>query len=119
MQTGPDIPAARHPAGGDYAKYATPAYPQTFGELLDWSLARIDNPEQKVCFRMVGQAPLTYAEFARNVHRICNLQTSLGMKKAEHVAIYLPNCTEYAYLYHALGKCGLVMVPLNQILRGE
>ena len=102
-----------------YAKYASPAYPQTFGELLDWSIARIAEPEQKVYFRITGQAPLTYAEFGRNVRRICSLLTALGMQQGEHVAIFLPNCVEYAYLYHSLGKCGLVMVPLNQFLRGE
>lgn len=51
---------APSPAKGGYAKYATSAYPQTFGELLDWSLARVANPEQKVYFRIVGQAPVTY-----------------------------------------------------------
>lgn len=103
----------------DYSAYATSAYPQTFGELLDWSLARIPNPETKVYFRLTGQAPITYAEFARNVGRICNLFVSLGLRKGDHVAIFLPNSMEYAYLYHALSKCGLVMVPLNQFLRGE
>lgn len=103
----------------DYSAYATSAYPQTFGELLDWSLARIPDPETKVYFRLTGQAPITYAEFARNVGRICNLFVSLGLRKGDHVAIFLPNSMEYAYLYHALSKCGLVMVPLNQFLRGE
>lgn len=103
----------------DYSVYATSAYPQTFGELLDWSLARIPDPETKVYFRLTGQEPITYAQFARNVGRICNLFVSLGLRKGDHVAIFLPNSMEYAYLYHALSKCGLVMVPLNQFLRGE
>ena len=107
------------PVPQDYAVYATDAYPQTFGELLQWSLARVPDPEQRNCFRIVGQPPLTYAEFARNVHRICNLFDALGLRKGTHVAIFLPNCAEYAYLYHALAQCGLVMVPLNQFLRGE
>jgi len=102
-----------------YSVYATSAYPQTFGELLDWSLARIPDPETKVYFRLTGQEPITYAQFARNVGRICNLFVSLGLRKGDHVAIFLPNSMEYAYLYHALSKCGLVMVPLNQFLRGE
>jgi acyl-CoA synthetase (AMP-forming)/AMP-acid ligase II len=100
-----------------YSDYATSDYPQTFGELLDWSLARIPNPETKVYFRITGQTPITYAEFARNVGRICNLFMSLGLRKGDHVAIFLPNSMEYAYLYHALSKCGLVMVPLNQTRR--
>src|ERR1700740_407915 len=100
-------------AAKDYAVYAGSDYSQSFAEMVDWSLARLKDPEKKNYFRMTGQDPVTYAEFARNVNRICNMMTSLGMKKGEHVAIYLPNCAEYAYLYHSLSKCGLVMVPLN------
>ena len=70
-----------------YSDYATSDYPQTFGELLDWSLARIPNPETKVYFRITGQTPITYAEFARNVGRICNLFMSLGLRKGDHVAM--------------------------------
>jgi crotonobetaine/carnitine-CoA ligase len=103
----------------DYSVYASADYPQSFAEMVDWSLKRVKDPEKKNYFRITGQDPVTYAEFARNVDRICNMMTSLGMKKGEHVAIYLPNCVEYSYLYHSLSKCGLVMVPLNQFLRGE
>ena len=110
---------ASRPAPADYAVYAGPGYPQTFGELLQWSLARTPDAENRNCFRMVGQPPVTYAEFARQVHRICNLFDRLGLRRGTHVAILLPNCAEYAYLYHALSHCGLVMVPLNQFLRGE
>jgi len=53
------------------------------------------------------------------VNQIANMLLNLSMKKHEHLAIYLPNCIEYAYLYHALSKTGIVMVPLNQFLRGE
>lgn len=107
------------PAPADYAVYASAEYPQTFGELLDWSLARVHDPDNKPCFRMAGQEAISFTAFAHNVNRICNLLTTLGMQKGEHVAIFLPNCVEYAYLYYALSKCGLVMVPLNQFLRGE
>lgn len=103
----------------DYTKYATSDWPQTFGDLLDWSLARIDDPENKPYFRLIDQPPVSYAEFARNVARICNLFISSGLRKGDHVAIFLGNSLEYALLYHALSKCGLVMVPLNQFLRGE
>ena len=112
-------PVSLPAACADYAAYATSAYPQTFGELLDWSLARVDRPEEKIYFRITGGPPVTYAEFGRNVHRVCNLFASLGLTQGDHVGIYLGNCVEYAYLYHALSKCGLVMVPLNQFLRGE
>ena len=40
----------------DYTKYATSDWPQTFGELLDWSLARIDDPENKPYFRLIDHA---------------------------------------------------------------
>ena len=103
----------------NYEVFAGPGYPQTFGKMVDWALERTPNAEQKPYFRITGQEPVTYADFARNVNRISNLFTSLGLKKGDHVAIYLSNCVEYSYLYHSLSKCGLVMVPLNQFLRGE
>ena len=65
----------------DYAVYATNTYPQTFGELLDWSLAWLADPEHKNYLRIVGQPPVTNAAFARNVTRICNVLRALGLKK--------------------------------------
>jgi crotonobetaine/carnitine-CoA ligase len=104
----------------DLPRYESPEYPETYGDILDWSIERLDDPEKKVLFRMSEtDIQVTYAEFGRNVNKICNMLSECGVKKGDHVAIFLPNALEYAYLFHSLGKCGAVMVPVIQFLRGE
>jgi carnitine-CoA ligase len=98
--------------------YGPPDYPETYGGLIDWSLERVKEPDTKILFRMSG-IEVTYSEFSRNVNKICNLLEEIGVKKGDHVAVFLSNCPEYAYLYHALGKCGAIMSPINPFVRGE
>lgn len=43
----------------------------------------------------------------------------LGVKKGDKVAIYLPNCPEYAYSYLAIWLCGATAVPLDFMLTDE
>ena len=98
--------------------YASPDYPETYGDLTDWAIEHVKEPDKKVFFRMVDEA-VTYSEFGQNVNRICNLLKETGIRKGDHVAIFLSSCIEYAYLYHALGKCGAIMCPINPFVRGE
>ena len=98
--------------------YARPDYPETYGELTDWAVNRVKNPETRVYFRM-GDVGVTYAEFRRNVNKICNLLRDRGLRMGDHVALFLSSCLEYAYLFHALGKCGAIMCPINPFVRGE
>jgi crotonobetaine/carnitine-CoA ligase len=98
--------------------YTSPDYPETYGELTDWAIKHVKEPDKKVFFRMVDDQ-VTYSEFGRNVNRICNLLKQTGVRKGDHVAVFLPSCLEYAYLYHALGKCGAIMCPINPFVRGE
>jgi crotonobetaine/carnitine-CoA ligase len=102
----------------DCPVYAHPDYPMTYGELIDWAVARTEKPEEKILFRMLD-TKLTYSEFQENVNRISNFLREMGVRKGDHVAIFLSNCVEYAYLYHSLGKCGAVMIPINPFVRGE
>jgi crotonobetaine/carnitine-CoA ligase len=104
----------------DLPRYESPEYPETYGDILDWSIERLEDPEKKILFRMSEtDIQITYAEFGRNVNKICNMLSECGVKKGDHVAIFLPNALEYAYLFHSLGKCGAVMVPIIQFLRGD
>jgi len=98
--------------------YASPNYPETYGELIDWAIERVKEPDTEVLFRM-SDTELTYSEFGINVNKISNLLKETGVQKGDHVAVFLPNCPEYAYLYHALGKCGAIMSPINPFIRGK
>ena len=101
-------------------EYRAPAYPETYGDIIDWAIRRVEDPENKVFFRLSeGNISVTYADFGRRVDKIANFLRDRGLKKGDHVAIFLPNCLEYAFLYHSLAKCGAVMVPIIKFLRGE
>ncbi len=51
--------------------------------------------------------------------RLANSLTNLGIKKAEKIAIYLPNCPEYIYSYLAIWSCCAVAVPLYFMLNED
>ncbi|MCP4577580.1 MAG: AMP-binding protein, partial [Deltaproteobacteria bacterium] len=75
----------------------------------------------------VGENPFLYfrdqiidfATLDRNVNNAANVLAELGVKKGDHVCLFLPNCPEFIYLWFGLAKLGGVMVPLNVSLRGE
>jgi len=100
--------------------FKAPDYPETYGDLIDWAIKKVKDPEKKVFYRMSGtDIALTYAEFGRKINKVANMLLDLGVKKDDHIGIFLGNCVEYAYLVHALGKIGAVIVPVNQFIRGE
>ncbi|KRB82359.1 hypothetical protein ASE00_09825 [Sphingomonas sp. Root710] len=55
----------------------------------------------------------TYREFNARVNRAANALLSLGLRKGDRIAILLGNCSEMAELLMAVGKCGMVAVPVN------
>ena len=87
----------------------------TFRELLEKRAER-DGTQPFVYFR---DEVLTFAALERKVNRAANALLELGVKRGDHVCLFLPNCLEFLYLWFALAKIGGVMVPLNVHLRGE
>lgn len=100
--------------------FKAPEYPQTYGDLVDWSIKRVNDPEKKILYTIAGtDIALTYGEFGRNVNRVANMLMDEGVKKGDHVSVMLSNCAEYAYLFHSLAKIGAVIVPINQFVKGD
>lgn len=62
---------------------------------------------------------IDFATLDRNANKAGNLFRELGVKKGDHVCLFLPNCPEFIYLWFGLAKIGGVMVPININLRGE
>ncbi|MCP4750020.1 MAG: long-chain fatty acid--CoA ligase [Proteobacteria bacterium] len=62
--------------------------------------------------------PITFKELNRQVNRTARCLQSLGLKKGDRVALFLMNCPEFIYLYFAIAKTGLIIVPLNLRLVG-
>lgn len=55
-----------------------------------------------------------YAEFATRAGAIgAYLQTGLKVRKGDHVALFMPNCTQYLELLYGIWFIGAVPVPIN------
>jgi long-chain acyl-CoA synthetase len=55
----------------------------------------------------------TYLEFNERVNRAANGLLALGLRKGDRVSLLMSNCNEMAEMLMALGKCGMVAVPVN------
>lgn len=62
---------------------------------------------------------ITYRELNRNVNRVANGLTRLGVGSGTGVAILMGNSPEWLYVYFATQKLGAYAVPVNVALRGE
>lgn len=59
---------------------------------------------------------ITFSQLRDNVFTLASGLKSLGLKKGDKTAIYLPNCPEYIYSYLAVWCLGLTAVPLDFML---
>ncbi len=55
---------------------------------------------------------VTYAEYWDNVNRVANGMLSLGVKRGDHVALYIGNMPEFMYCYIAANSIGAAAVPV-------
>lgn len=55
----------------------------------------------------------SFREFNARVNRVAHLLQSMGLRKGERVAVLAMNCNELVEVSMALGKVGLVAVPVN------
>jgi len=59
---------------------------------------------------------LTFGELHRFSDRVGASLASLGIKPGDRVALYLPNCLEFAVCFFGIVKAGAVAVPINMRL---
>ena len=57
----------------------------------------------------------TYSELDKDVERIASGLSSLGLKYGDRLAILLPNCPQYVYLFLASAKIGVTIVNINPL----
>ncbi len=62
---------------------------------------------------------ISFAELNRQVNRAANGLAALGVKTGVGVAIMMPNCPEWLFVYFAVQKLGAYAVPVNVALKGE
>ena len=62
---------------------------------------------------------MTFREWNARSCRLANALLGLGLSKGDRVAILAYNCVEWAEIYAATAKAGLVAVPINFRLLGQ
>ncbi len=69
--------------------------------------------EQEAIVDTSASRRITYAEYGELVESVAKGLVSAGISPGEIIAIYLPNCWEYAVAYHAATLAGAVPTLLN------
>jgi crotonobetaine/carnitine-CoA ligase len=88
----------------------------TNGNSIPWTTDRIlerateDAPE-KVAIAFEDRR-ITYTELNEGANRIAQMLYSLGVEPGDRVAVLSANRPEYLVVYHGVGRCGAVLVPL-------
>jgi len=62
---------------------------------------------------------LTYLELYNRVKSIGHSLIDKGIKKGDHVALYMRNRMETAEIYFAISMIGAVVVPINYMIKGN
>lgn len=73
------------------------------------------NPDK--IFLLFNEEEIIYREFDINVNRTGNMFLQLGITKGDRVALMLPNCIEFLYIWLGLAKVGASIVPINTSYR--
>jgi len=78
----------------------------------DWLAAQLQSNPQGLAL-VAGNVRWTYAQLEQQVRQWCARLRRAGVRPAQRVGVWLPNCVEYVCLIHALARLGAVLVPLN------
>ena len=73
------------------------------------------NPDKPLCH--VNDLSFTYAQVDEISGRVASALLATGLQRGDKVAVQLPNLPQFLFTYFGLMKAGLVMVPLNPLLR--
>ncbi len=73
------------------------------------------HPDKPLCH--VNDLSFTYGQVDEISGRIATSLLGLGLERGDKVAVQLPNLPQFLFTYFGILKAGLVMVPLNPLLR--
>ena len=62
---------------------------------------------------------MSYRELYRNVLKLSEGLSSLGVRQASRVVLVLPNCPEFVLTYYAAAKLQAIFVPLSPLLKED
>ena len=66
-----------------------------------------------------GERKLRYGEFNHRVNKLANKLLVLDVRKGDKASLYLNNSIEFAEIYFALSKLGVIVVPINFRIKGQ
>lgn len=77
--------------------------------------SRHAEPDKALC--LVAERSFSYAQVDEISGRVAASLRALGLRPGDKVAVQLPNLPQFLFSYFGILKAGLVMVPLNPLLR--
>ncbi|HEX9993528.1 MAG TPA: long-chain fatty acid--CoA ligase [Acidimicrobiales bacterium] len=77
--------------------------------------SRRAHPDKPLCH--LGDLTFSYAQVDEISGRVATSLRDLGLERGDKVAVQLPNLPQFLFTYFGILKAGLVMVPLNPLLR--
>ena len=85
------------------------------GSVVDFMEASVRRFPERTVFIFMGKA-MTYRELHDQSLRLATALADLGVKKGNRVALFMPNCPQFAVAYYAALKIGAILTmcsPLN------
>ncbi len=75
------------------------------------------HPDKPLC--LIADRSFTYAQVDEISGRLATSLLGLGLQRGDKVAVQLPNLPQFLFTYFGILKAGLVMVPLNPLLKAR
>lgn len=79
--------------------------------------SRAAKPGHPLCH--ISDLTFSYAQVDEISGRVASALLGTGLSRGDKVAVQLPNLPQFLFTYFAILKAGLVMVPLNPLLKAS
>jgi long-chain acyl-CoA synthetase len=79
--------------------------------------SRNARPDHPLCH--ISDLTFSYAQVDEISGRVAGALLGSGLRRGDKVAVQLPNLPQFLFTYFAILKAGLVMVPLNPLLKAS
>src|SRR5262245_22380116 len=79
--------------------------------------ARRATPGKALCHSQ--ESTFTYEQVDEASDRVAAALVEVGLERGDRVAVQLPNLPEFLFCYFGILKAGLIMVPLNPLLKAR
>jgi long-chain acyl-CoA synthetase len=77
--------------------------------------SRLARPDHPLCH--ISDLTFSYTQVDEISGRVASALLGTGLRRGDKVAVQLPNLPQFLFTYFAILKAGLVMVPLNPLLK--